>query len=102
MGDSNNEWHLARALVIEPEILLLDEPLSNLDAKLRDEMRTEILRLQREYHITTIYVTHDQAEALSMSDRIAVFNNGVCHQIGTPFEIYNEPANDFVANLLAK
>ncbi len=101
-GGQQQRVALARALVIEPEILLLDEPLSNLDAKLRDEMRTEILRLQREYHITTIYVTHDQAEALSMSDRIAVFNNGVCHQIGTPFEIYNEPANDFVAQFIGE
>ncbi|MCI1589902.1 ABC transporter ATP-binding protein [Heyndrickxia oleronia] len=101
-GGQQQRVALARALVIEPEILLLDEPLSNLDAKLRDEMRTEILRLQRDYHITTIYVTHDQAEALSMSDRIAVFNNGVCHQIGTPFEIYNEPANDFVAQFIGE
>ncbi|MGK4042344.1 ABC transporter ATP-binding protein [Heyndrickxia oleronia] len=101
-GGQQQRVALARALVIEPEILLLDEPLSNLDAKLRDEMRTEILRLQRDYHITTIYVTHDQAEALSMSDRIAVFNHGVCHQIGTPFEIYNEPANDFVAQFIGE
>ncbi|GIN85051.1 polyamine ABC transporter ATP-binding protein [Heyndrickxia sporothermodurans] len=101
-GGQQQRVALARALVIEPEILLLDEPLSNLDAKLRDEMRTEILRLQRDYHITTIYVTHDQAEALSMSDRIAVFNFGVCHQVGTPSEIYNEPANDFVASFIGE
>lgn len=101
-GGQQQRVALARALVIEPEILLLDEPLSNLDAKLRDEMRTEILRLQRDYHITTIYVTHDQAEALSMSDRIAVFNFGVCHQVGTPLEIYNEPANDFVASFIGE
>lgn len=99
-GGQQQRVALARALVIEPEILLLDEPLSNLDAKLRDEMRSEILRLQREYKITTIYVTHDQAEALSMSDRIAVFNYGVCHQVGTPAEIYNEPSNDFVAGFI--
>ncbi|MBM7702370.1 ABC transporter ATP-binding protein [Metabacillus iocasae] len=99
-GGQQQRVALARALVIEPEILLLDEPLSNLDAKLRDEMRSEILRLQKEYNITTIYVTHDQAEALSMSDRIAVFNVGVCHQIGTPSDIYNEPANDFVARFI--
>ncbi|RSD27031.1 ABC transporter ATP-binding protein [Mesobacillus subterraneus] len=101
-GGQQQRVALARALVIEPEILLLDEPLSNLDAKLRDEMRSEILRLQKEYKITTIYVTHDQAEALSMSDRIAVFNFGVCHQVGTPSEIYNEPANDFVASFIGE
>ncbi|PLR94466.1 ABC transporter ATP-binding protein [Bacillus sp. T33-2] len=101
-GGQQQRVALARALVIEPEILLLDEPLSNLDAKLRDEMRSEILRLQQEYKITTIYVTHDQEEALSMSDRIAVFNFGVCHQVGTPSEIYNEPANDFVAGFIGE
>ncbi|PJN91647.1 ABC transporter ATP-binding protein [Bacillus sp. mrc49] len=101
-GGQQQRVALARALVIEPEILLLDEPLSNLDAKLRDEMRVEILRLQRDYKITTIYVTHDQAEALSMSDRIAVFNYGVCHQVGTPSEIYNQPANDFVAGFIGE
>lgn len=101
-GGQQQRVALARALVIEPEILLLDEPLSNLDAKLRDEMRAEILRLQRDYKITTIYVTHDQAEALSMSDRIAVFNYGVCHQVGTPAEIYNQPANDFVARFIGE
>ncbi|WP_316569079.1 ABC transporter ATP-binding protein [Neobacillus sp. YIM B06451] len=101
-GGQQQRVALARALVIEPEILLLDEPLSNLDAKLRDEMRSEILRLQKEYKITTIYVTHDQAEALSMSDRIAVFNFGVCHQVGTPSEIYNEPVNDFVAGFIGE
>lgn len=101
-GGQQQRVALARALVIEPEILLLDEPLSNLDAKLRDEMRSEILRLQKEYKITTIYVTHDQAEALSMSDRIAVFNYGVCHQVGTPSEIYNEPVNDFVASFIGE
>lgn len=101
-GGQQQRVALARALVIEPEILLLDEPLSNLDAKLRDEMRVEILRLQRDYKITTIYVTHDQAEALSMSDRIAVFNYGVCHQVGTPTEIYNRPANDFVASFIGE
>ncbi|CAM3957199.1 ABC transporter ATP-binding protein [Mesobacillus thioparans] len=101
-GGQQQRVALARALVIEPEILLLDEPLSNLDAKLRDEMRAEILRLQKEYKITTIYVTHDQAEALSMSDRIAVFNFGVCHQVGTPSQIYNEPANDFVASFIGE
>ncbi|SFB10703.1 iron(III) transport system ATP-binding protein [Lentibacillus halodurans] len=101
-GGQQQRVALARALVIEPDILLLDEPLSNLDARLRDEMRSEILRLQREYDITTIYVTHDQVEALTMSDRIAVFNLGECHQVGTPTEIYNQPVNDFVAEFIGE
>src|SRR5699024_7853712 len=101
-GGQQQRVALARALVIEPDILLLDEPLSNLDARLRDEMRTEILRLQREYDITTIYVTHDQVEALTMSDRIAVFNVGECQQVGTPTEIYNQPVNDFVAEFIGE
>ncbi|MCF6410071.1 ABC transporter ATP-binding protein [Pseudalkalibacillus salsuginis] len=101
-GGQQQRVALARALAIEPDILLLDEPLSNLDARLRDEMRTEILRLQRDYGITTIYVTHDQVEALSMSDRIAVFNEGRCQQIGTPTEIYNDPVNDFVAEFIGE
>ncbi|MBM7583649.1 iron(III) transport system ATP-binding protein [Bacillus pakistanensis] len=101
-GGQQQRVALARALVIEPDILLLDEPLSNLDARLRDEMRTEILRLQKDYRITTIYVTHDQVEALTMSDRIAVFNFGVCHQIGSPKEIYNQPVNDFVASFIGE
>lgn len=101
-GGQQQRVALARALVIEPDILLLDEPLSNLDARLRDEMRAEILRLQKEYKITTIYVTHDQVEALTMSDRIAVFNFGKCQQVGTPTEIYNEPVNDFVAEFIGE
>ncbi|WP_079527675.1 ABC transporter ATP-binding protein [Halobacillus hunanensis] len=101
-GGQQQRVALARALVIEPDILLLDEPLSNLDARLRDEMRTEILRLQREYGITTIYVTHDQVEALTMSDRIAVFKDGKCQQMGTPTDIYNEPVNDFVAEFIGE
>ncbi|MFC7364292.1 MULTISPECIES: ABC transporter ATP-binding protein [Bhargavaea] len=101
-GGQQQRVALARALVIEPDILLLDEPLSNLDARLRDEMRAEILRLQKEYQITTIYVTHDQVEALTMSDRIAVFNFGKCQQVGTPTEIYNEPVNDFVAEFIGE
>ncbi|RSK36539.1 ABC transporter ATP-binding protein [Bhargavaea beijingensis] len=101
-GGQQQRVALARALVIEPDILLLDEPLSNLDARLRDEMRAEILRLQKEYKITTIYVTHDQVEALTMSDRIAVFNSGKCQQVGTPTEIYNEPVNDFVAEFIGE
>lgn len=96
-GGQQQRVALARALVIRPRILLLDEPLSNLDARLRDEMRTEIIKLQRSLGITTVYVTHDQTEALTMSDRIAVFNQGVCQQVGTPMEVYNTPNNSFVA-----
>ncbi len=88
---------IARALVIEPQVLLMDEPLSNLDAKLRIEMRSEIRDLQQEMKITTIYVTHDQEEALSISDRIAVMNLGVVEQVGRPWETYIAPANRFVA-----
>ena len=91
---------IARALVIEPQVLLMDEPLSNLDAKLRVEMRSEIRELQRQMKITTIYVTHDQEEALSISDRIAVMNLGVVEQVGKPWEIYNTPVNRFVAGFI--
>jgi iron(III) transport system ATP-binding protein len=101
-GGQQQRVALARALVIRPRILLLDEPLSNLDARLRDEMRTEILSLQRSLGITTIYVTHDQMEALSMSDRIAVFSRGKCQQIGTPEELYNHPKNTFVASFVGE
>ncbi len=98
-GGQQQRVALARALVIEPNILLLDEPLSNLDAKLREETRQEIKRLQLELGITTIYVTHDQSEAMSMSDRIMVMKDGVVQQIGTPHEIYNllsQPFRRFV------
>ncbi len=91
---------IARALVIEPQVLLMDEPLSNLDAKLRVEMRSEIRDLQRQMKITTVYVTHDQEEALSISDRIAVMNFGVVEQVGRPWEIYNTPLNRFVAGFI--
>lgn len=91
---------LARALVIEPTILLLDEPLSNLDAKLRESMRAELHRLQRNLGVTTIYVTHDQLEALALSDRIALMNQGRIEQIGTPKELYSEPKNVFVADFM--
>ena len=91
---------LARSLVVEPSILLLDEPLSNLDAKLRERMRTEIKTLQRRTGITFIYVTHDQAEAMALSDRIVVFNKGMVQQIGTPRELYERPANLFVADFM--
>jgi ABC-type Fe3+/spermidine/putrescine transport system ATPase subunit len=91
---------IARALVIEPEVLLMDEPLSNLDAKLRVEMRGEIRMLQQKMGITTIYVTHDQEEALSISDRIAVMEHGVVRQIGKPWEIYVRPEDTFVAGFI--
>jgi len=93
---------LARALVIEPDILLLDEPLSNLDAKLREETRIEIKRLQTELGVTTVYVTHDQTEAMAMSDRIMVMENGYVKQIGTPQDIYNRPENRFVASFIGE
>jgi ABC-type Fe3+/spermidine/putrescine transport system ATPase subunit len=91
---------IARALVIEPEVLLLDEPLSNLDAKLRVEMRGEIRELQQQLGITAVYVTHDQEEALSISDRIAVMRAGAIEQIGTPAQIYGSPATPFVAEFM--
>jgi len=91
---------IARALVIEPQVLLMDEPLSNLDAKLRVEMRGEIRELQRQMQITTVYVTHDQEEALSISDRIAVMNLGVVEQVGRPWEVYSTPTNRFVAGFI--
>ncbi len=99
-GGQQQRVALARALVIEPQVLLLDEPLSNLDAKLRVQMRTEIKRLQKRLDITTIYVTHDQEEALSVSDEIAVQNKGSIQQIGTPREIYEDPLNSFVAGFI--
>ncbi len=101
-GGQQQRVALARALVIEPDILLLDEPLSNLDAKLREETRIEIKRLQVELGITTIYVTHDQHEAMAMSDRIMVMDQGEIQQIGTPQEIYNKPANHFVASFIGE
>ena len=91
---------LARSLVVEPSILLLDEPLSNLDAKLRERMRVELKDLQRRMGLTFIYVTHDQAEAMALSDRIVVFNQGAVQQIGPPREIYERPANLFVADFM--
>jgi len=91
---------IARALVVEPEVLLMDEPLSNLDAKLRVETRSEIRALQQNLKTTTIYVTHDQEEALAISDRIAVMNFGKIQQVGRPWEIYTSPANRFVAEFI--
>lgn len=101
-GGQQQRVALARALVIEPKILLLDEPLSNLDAKLREETRLEIKRLQMELGVTTIYVTHDQAEAMAMSDRIMVMQSGVVQQIGSPEEVYNRPLNRFVASFIGE
>jgi len=91
---------LARAVVIHPAVLLMDEPLSNLDAKLRVQMRTSIKKLQMALNITTIYVTHDQEEALAISDSIAVMRDGRVEQVGEPEEIYTKPANTFVANFI--
>jgi len=99
-GGQQQRIALARAIVIHPEILLMDEPLSNLDAKLRVKMRAIIKKLQSSLNITTIYVTHDQEEALAISDRIAVMNRGTVQQIGTPEEIYSFPTNAFVANFI--
>ena len=99
-GGQQQRLALARALVMEPKILLLDEPLSNLDAKLRERMRFELKRLQRELGITTVYVTHDQSEALALSHSIAVMNRGRIEQIGAPREIYERPANQFVADFV--
>ncbi|WP_346355163.1 ABC transporter ATP-binding protein [Azotosporobacter soli] len=99
-GGQQQRIALARALVMEPSVLLFDEPLSNLDAKLRVYMRSEIRKIQQKIGITSIYVTHDQAEAMSMSDRVIVMNKGVVEQIGTPYEIYNTPATQFVADFI--
>jgi iron(III) transport system ATP-binding protein len=99
-GGQQQRLALARALVMEPRVLLLDEPLSNLDAKLRERMRFELKRLQRELGITTVYVTHDQSEALALSHAIAVMNAGRIEQIGTPREVYETPATPFVADFV--
>ena len=99
-GGQQQRVALARAFVIEPSVLLMDEPLSNLDAKLRVQMRSVIKKLQRRLGITTIYVTHDQEEALAISDRIAVMRDGVIMQVGTPLEIYSKPQNPFVAGFI--
>jgi iron(III) transport system ATP-binding protein len=99
-GGQQQRLALARAVVWEPKLLLLDEPLSNLDAKLRDEMRVELKRVQRVLGLTTIYVTHDQTEALSMSDTVAVMNKGKLVQLASPREIYEKPLNNFVADFI--
>ena len=101
-GGQQQRVALARALVSEPKVLLLDEPLSNLDAKLREDMRFEIKFLQRQYGITVVYVTHDQSEAFTMSDRIFVIHEGEIRQIGTPVEIYTHPADASVSELLGQ
>lgn len=101
-GGQQQRVALARALVIRPDVLLMDEPLSNLDAKLRVEMRMVIKKLQREVGITTVYVTHDQEEAMAISDRIAVMNQGKIQHVGTPKDIYQRPANLFVATFIGK
>lgn len=101
-GGQQQRVALARALVIMPDVLLMDEPLSNLDAKLRLEMRQAIRDIQREVGITTIYVTHDQEEAMAISDRIAVMNLGVIQQIGRPQDIYHRPTNEFVASFIGR
>ena len=101
-GGQQQRLALARAFTREPRLLLLDEPLSNLDALLRDEMQIEIKRLQRELAITSIFVTHDQAEALSLSDRVCILDHGAVQQVGTPEEIYTAPANAFVAGFIGR
>ena len=101
-GGQQQRVALARALVIEPGVLLFDEPLSNLDAKLRVSMRTEIRRIQQEAGITAIYVTHDQSEAMAISDNIIIMENGIVSQMGTPQEIYYHPNNEFVADFIGE
>ena len=101
-GGQQQRVALARAIVVEPSVLLLDEPLSNLDAKLRIRMREEIVSLQRRLGITTIYVTHDQEEAMSISDRIAIMNQGRVYQVGSPIEVYMNPRNLFVATFIGR
>src|SRR5512143_3151308 len=99
-GGQQQRVALARALVMEPKVLLMDEPLSNLDAKLREEMRTEIRRIQKSLNITSVYVTHDQIEAMTLSDRIVVMNAGIIEQIGTPVQVYRFPNSRFVADFI--
>ncbi|MGE0718875.1 MAG: ABC transporter ATP-binding protein [Alphaproteobacteria bacterium] len=101
-GGQQQRVALARALAIEPRLLLLDEPLSNLDAQLRDEMRVELKRLQQNLGLTTVFVTHDQSEALTLSDRIVVLNAGRLEQVGPPQEVYRRPSNAFVASFIGR
>jgi multiple sugar transport system ATP-binding protein len=99
-GGQKQRVALGRAIVREPEVFLFDEPLSNLDAKLRTTMRTELQQLQAQLDVTSIYVTHDQAEAMTMSDRIVILNDGKLQQVGTPETVYNDPTNQFVAGFI--
>ena len=101
-GGQQQRVALARALVVEPQVLLFDEPLSNLDAKLREQMREEIRRVQQRLKITAIYVTHDQSEAMALSDKIVVMHQGKIEQVGSPQEIYQRPASKFVADFIGK
>jgi iron(III) transport system ATP-binding protein len=101
-GGQQQRVALARAVVNRPRVLLFDEPLSNLDAKLRESMRVEIRRIQQTFGITSVYVTHDQAEAMTVSDRIVVMEKGLVMQVGTPFEIYSRPSCQFVADFIGK
>ncbi|SHI83583.1 iron(III) transport system ATP-binding protein [Geosporobacter subterraneus DSM 17957] len=101
-GGQQQRVSLARALVMEPGVLLFDEPLSNLDAKLRIHMRDEIRKIQQNVGITSIYVTHDQEEAMAMSDKVIIMNNGIIEQQGSPQEIYQRPINEFVANFIGR
>ena len=101
-GGQQQRVALARAIVVEPAVLLLDEPLSNLDANLREEMRFEIRRLHDEFRITTVYVTHDQAEAMATSDRIAVMNAGRIEQVDAPHMLYTRPRTRFVAGFIGR
>jgi iron(III) transport system ATP-binding protein len=99
-GGQQQRLALARALALEPPLLLLDEPLSNLDARLREDVRAELQRVQREVGVTTLYVTHDQGEALALSDAVAVMREGEIHQLGAPRDVYGRPASDFVASFV--
>jgi multiple sugar transport system ATP-binding protein len=101
-GGQQQRVALGRAIVRDPEVFLMDEPLSNLDAKLRSEMRTELQRLQEDLDTTTVYVTHDQTEAMTMGDRIAILNDGVLQQVATPLEAYHRPSNRFVAGFIGE
>ena len=101
-GGQQQRVALGRAIVRDPEVFLMDEPLSNLDAKLRAEMRTELQRIQEDLATTTVYVTHDQTEAMTMGDRIAILDGGELQQVGTPLEVYHQPANQFVAGFIGE
>jgi ABC-type Fe3+/spermidine/putrescine transport system ATPase subunit len=101
-GGQQQRVALARALAVDPGLILLDEPLSNLDARLRLELRGELRRIHRETRTTCLYVTHDQEEALSLADRIAVMNRGRIEQVGTPREVYEQPANEFTARFMGE